>query len=151
VLLVSAVASLPSKAQSSFSNSVLTAAEPVPVKVKAGSSATVVTVLQLKNGYHMNSDKPVDEYLIPLRLTWTSTEVTAKVTRFPAAKMEKYEFSEKPLSVYSGDVKVETDFQVPSTAKGEITLSGKVRYQACTDKMCLQPKTIPVTAKLLVE
>jgi hypothetical protein len=128
----------------------LTAAEATPVAAKANAIVVVPLTLQLKNGYHMNSNKPVDEYLIPLRVTWEAAPITFKETRYPAAKMEKYEFSDKPLSVYSGDVKLESEFTVPAATKGEIKLTGKVRYQACTDKMCLPPKTIPVTAKVIV-
>jgi hypothetical protein len=59
--------------------------------------------------------------------------------------MEKYQFSEKPLSVFTGDFKAQTKFKLISTG----TVTGKLRYQACSDKACLPPRTIDL--KLPVE
>jgi len=42
-------------------------------------------------------------YLIPLRLQWEPGALAAVEVVFPKPEMQKYEFSEKPLSVFSGD------------------------------------------------
>lgn len=64
--------------------------------------------------------------------------------------MEKYAFSEKPLSVFTGDFDITTKFKVPVTAApGMQIVTGKLRYQACTNKECFAPKTIDV--KLAVD
>ena len=60
--------------------------------------------------------------------------------------MEKYAFSDKPLSVYTGNFDLITKFKVGTSAMpGQVIMTGKLRYQACTDRMCLQPKTIDVS------
>ncbi len=102
--------------------------------------------VQVRSGYHINSNAPADEYLIPLRLNWTGAPLETVETIYPKPRMEKYSFSEKPLSVYTGDFELVTRFKVPaSAAPGQTTLPAKLRYQACTDRMCLPPKTVDVS------
>ena len=102
--------------------------------------------VELREGYHCNSDKPSDEYLIPLKLTWGTGALQADQVIYPKPQMEKYAFSEKPLSVYTGNFEIVTKFKVPgSTPVGQSMLTGKLRYQACTNRMCLPPKTVDVS------
>jgi thiol:disulfide interchange protein DsbD len=128
------------------SPNVLSVAPPSKLNVKAGTIATAKLTIQLKPGYHCNSDKPSDEYLIPLKLTWTAAPLEVAEVVYPKAQMEKYSFSPEPLSVYTGDFEIVTRFKVPAAAPvGQAILAGKLRYQACNDRMCLQPKTIDVS------
>ena len=127
-----------------FSN-ILTVQTPPTMSMKAGVETPVKLHVKLNSGYHVNSDKPADEYLIPLRLTWTSGPLAVKSITFPTPRMEKYSFSEKPLSVYTGDFDIITKFAAPaSTPKGEKLVSGKLRYQACTHTTCYPPRTAEV-------
>jgi len=113
---------------------------------KAGATAQAKLAVQLRSGYHVNSNTPSDEYLIPLRLTWSAGPLETVEVVFPKPQMEKYSFSEKPLSVYTGDFELLTRFKVAaSAAPGPLTLTGKLRYQACNDRMCLPPKTVDVS------
>ncbi len=135
--------SLPLFAQS---NNVLTIAPPEPVKAKAGAPVQLKVALSLREGYHCNSNKPSDEYLIPLKLTWAAGPLEAPEVVYPAPQMEKYSFSDKPLSVYTGNFELVTKFKVAASATpGQAMVSGKLRYQSCTDRMCLPPKTLDVT------
>jgi len=109
---------------------------------KRGENLQIKTALQLQGGYHLNSNKPEDPYLIPLRLTWDAATVETVAVAFPKPTKEKYQFAEKPLSVFTGD------FAITSTVKpkaaGFIVLTGKLRYQACNHNSCLPPKTIDI-------
>ncbi len=120
-------------------------AAPPKLVAKKNTTVTAKIAVQLRNGYHVNSNTPSDEYLIPLRLTWTAEPLQTKGVAYPTPKMEKYEFSEKPLSVFTGNFDLVTTFQVPATAApGMQVISGKLRYQACTHKECFPPKTVDV-------
>src|SRR5205823_777232 len=136
----------------SFAQSnVLTIAPPEKINAKAGSETPVKIVAQLKSGYHCNSDKPSEDYLIPLKLTWTPAPLEVAQIVYPQAQMEKYAFSEKPLSVYTGDFEILTKFKVPASAPpGPAILTGKLRYQACTDRMCLPPKSVDISLPITV-
>jgi thiol:disulfide interchange protein DsbD len=127
-------------------NNVLNYLPAKKVTAKAGAAVDAALPLELRPGYHVNSNTPSDEYLIPLRLTWSAGALEATGFTFPKAQMEKYSFSEKPLSVYTGDFEIVTHFKVPpGAAPGPSTLTGKLRYQACNSTMCLPPKTLEVS------
>jgi hypothetical protein len=125
---------------------------PRKLMVKPGAAVDSALKLTLRPGYHVNTNMPSDEYLIPLRLTWASGAVESAGVVFPAGETRKYSFSQKPLSVYTGDFELLTHFKVPANAEpGASKLTGKLRYQACNDSMCLPPKTLDVTLDVEVQ
>ncbi len=96
---------------------------------------------KLAQGWHTNSHKPSEDYLIPTSLKLTSEEgVTFGEPRYPEGKLEKFSFSDKPLSVYAGDFSME----VPVFWTGAPpSVSGSVEFQACNDTQCLAPASVP--------
>ncbi len=129
---------------------VLSVAPPPKLAVRRGETVAVPLRVELHADYHVNSHTPSDEYLIPLRLTWDAQGLEVAGVEFPKPKLEKYGFSERPLSVFTGDFEVTTRFRVPAAAPpGPRTMAGKLRYQACNQTMCLPPRTLEV--KLPVE
>jgi hypothetical protein len=133
-------------------SNVLTVVPPAKLRVKRGETATAAVRAQLRPGYHTNSNTPSDPYLIPLRLTWQAAPLQVAGVSYPTPKMEKFEFSEEPLSVLDGEFDITTKFKVPPTAPhGMAMISGKLRYQACNDRMCLPPKTVDVTLTLDIQ
>jgi hypothetical protein len=123
----------------------LTVASLPPVKAKVGTTVEAKLPLQVLSGYHVQSNTPSDPYLIALKLTWNPGPIESAGVTFPKPQMEKYSFSETPLSVFSGNFEVATKFKVSASAiPGPSAVTGKLRYQACNDSMCLPPKTIDV-------
>ena len=124
----------------------------LPVVAKRGTQIHVKVPVRLLPGYHINSNKPLDEDLIPLRLTWSPGTLEAGRIDYPPGKMEKYEFSEKPLSVLTGDVEIGTEFKVPASASvGAQTVMGKLRYQACDNRACYPPRNIDIKLQVDVQ
>ncbi len=132
---------------------ILALAEPQKVIVPRQGETRVTLKLFMRPGYHANSDKPSEDYLVPLRLAWDAKAPLEPVEiLYPKAKLEKFEFTEKPISVVDGEFEIVTRFRrAPGAAPGPAFLSGKLRYQACNDKMCFPPKTIDVKVPLLVQ
>lgn len=127
-------------------NNVLRIAPPEKITAKIGAATEVKLSLELRPGYHCNSNKPSDDYLIPLKLTWAPGALEAPEVAYPPAQMETYSFSKTPLSVYTGNFELKTKFKVSAAASpGTAIITGKLRYQACNDRMCLTPKTIDVS------
>ena len=115
------------------------------VHLKRGEVKPLKLSLELRPGFHVNSNAPNDEYLIPLKLTWSKGSLEAGEIVYPEAQQEHYAFSQKPVSVFTGRFDIVTKVKVPADApQGAATLTGKLRYQACNDKECLPPKTIDV-------
>jgi hypothetical protein len=148
-LLFALVAAAPGWAQAPH---VVSIEPPAPFKARRGGEVEVPLRLMIRGGYHINSSKPAEDYLIPTLLTWAEAPLSARGITYPKAESVKYDFSTKPLLVYSGTVAVVSRFQVPAgTAPGEVRLAGKLRYQACNDKSCLPPRTLDVAVSVNVE
>lgn len=129
----------------------LTISEPAPVAIKRGASAEVKITATLNEGFHANSHTPSDENLIPLKLTWDSGALVAGNVAYPKPKMEKYAFSPDPLSVVEGTFDVTTKFTAaPGAAPGASVVTGKLRYQACSDKACFPPKSVPISLSVTI-
>ncbi|MDX2153526.1 MAG: protein-disulfide reductase DsbD family protein [Bryobacteraceae bacterium] len=134
------------------SSAVLTVAEPAKVSLRRETPVTVPLTVSLKDGYHVNSTTPPDPYLIPLKLTWDEALVKVEKTDFPKPLMQKFEFSEKPLSVYEGSFDIKTTLRAPKTAAtGPNVLVAKLRYQACSNTACLPPKTVEVKVPVVIQ
>jgi len=134
-------------------NGHLKAGEPAKVAGKRGAVVQAKIPLMVDAGFHVNSNTPNEEYLIPLKLTWKSTGALegGQVT-YPKAMQEKYEFSEKPLSVFTGRFEVTANFKVTANAPaGPGVAAGQLRYQACNDKACFPPKTVEINVPYSVQ
>lgn len=103
--------------------------------------------ITVRQGYHVNSNTPSEDYLVPLKLTWTSTgALEPEAVNFPKPTIEKYQFAEMPLSVFTGSFNLSAHFKVkPDASRGPGAATGKLRYQACSNIACYAPKTVDVT------
>ena len=120
------------------------------VKLQPGKTAEVSVAIQIRPNYHINSNAPADEYLIPTRLTWEPSGLDWKKTDYPEAETVSYSFSDKPLSVYSNKIVIVSHFAVPESVPASLKeLKGKLRYQACNNRACLPPKTVEVSVPVL--
>ncbi|HZU25402.1 MAG TPA: protein-disulfide reductase DsbD domain-containing protein [Bryobacteraceae bacterium] len=132
---------------------VLSIGEVPTLHLQRGQAAEQKLTLQLRPGFHVNSNKPNDEFLIPLKLTWTpNSAVEAGAVQYPAPKLENSSFSDKPLSVYDGTFQIVTPVRAGAgAAPGAGVLNGKLRYQACNNRECLQPKTVDIKVPWEIE
>jgi len=116
------------------------------VAAKRGETVEARIPMTVDAGFHVNSNKPSEDYLIPLKLTWNSTgALEAGEIAYPKPSMEKYAFTDKPLSVLTGSFELVAHFKVASNAPaGPGVVAGKLRYQACNSNTCFPPKTVDV-------
>jgi Disulphide bond corrector protein DsbC len=117
-----------------------------PATVSPGKPAEVELNFRVKEGFHVNSNKPNSELLIPTTLKLEPpTDLSAGAILFPPGKDISFPFdpSEK-LNVYSDAFMVKAKLMAASTASsGNLTVHGQLRYQACNDNACFPPKNIP--------
>ncbi|HEY6467033.1 MAG TPA: protein-disulfide reductase DsbD domain-containing protein [Candidatus Acidoferrales bacterium] len=117
-------------------------------KVPRGQTFEAAVVLEIAKGFHMNSNKPSEDYLIPTTITPNPPAGIRIVdTTYPQGQMKTFTFSpNKPLNVYTDTVtlrlKLATD---ASTPLGAVSIPATLRYQACNDTACLPPVKVPVT------
>ena len=127
-------------------------APPEKLNARRGASAQVKTAVSLKEGYHVNSNTPSEAYLIPLRLTWEPGLLETVEVVFPKPTTEKYSFSEKPLSVFTGAFDLISNLKVAAGAQsGPGMMLGKLRYQACNNNSCLPPRTIEIKLPVVIQ
>lgn len=123
---------------------------PPTARIEPGGETVVTLTLRIRPGYHVNSNKPNEDYLIPTRLSWDAAPLELKSVDYPAGESVKYDFSDKPLSVYSGKLVIRSTFAAPETIPAGLNeIKGKIRYQACNDKACFAPVSIDVRVPVL--
>ncbi|HXW57624.1 MAG TPA: protein-disulfide reductase DsbD domain-containing protein [Candidatus Cybelea sp.] len=123
--------------------------EPVP----RGKEFDAAVVIDIARGYHMNSHKPTDPYLIPTSITPELPKGFRLVdTSYPPGQLERFPFSpDKPLDVYTGSVTLRLKFAaLEEAALGAASIPMTLRYQACNDSACLPPVRVPVVVDLRV-
>jgi thioredoxin:protein disulfide reductase len=139
----------PKSAASVVKTKVYSSLDPVP----RGKEFQVAVVVDIENGYHMNSHKPLDSYLIPTTLTpQLPSGFTLADTLYPPGKNLKFPFSpDKPLNVYTESVTLRLRLTAREDAKlGDTSVPITLRYQACNNSACLPPVKVPVTAHITV-
>ncbi|MDE3168842.1 MAG: hypothetical protein KGL75_01765, partial [Acidobacteriota bacterium] len=147
-LLASAALPARARAQAMNAKDVVKAKPYVSLdRVPRGKDFEVAIVVNIVDGYHMNSHHPLDSYLIPTTLTARVPEGLKLVdTIYPPGRDKKFPFSPtKPLNVYTGSVTLRMKLRAEPTAKvGKATIPVTLRYQACNNSACLPPVKIPV-------
>lgn len=127
---------------------------PVPTaKVTRGKANIVALTFRVESGFHINSNQPSAEYLIPtaLRLDPPTDLMVGKIT-YPPGEDRSFAFapSEK-LSVYSGEFTVSVSVKpLASVMYGQYEFHGNLRYQACDNAACYPPKNLPVRFEVKV-
>jgi DsbC/DsbD-like thiol-disulfide interchange protein len=123
------------------------------VVVAPGHSAPVHFTFRVQDPYHINSNQPTQEELIPTQLHFSLPgEVAVGKVQYPAGKLMSFPFDPSTkLSVYSGDVVISAVFIAPlKAATGTYTIHGELKYQACDNNSCYPPKKLPFTFNVKV-
>ncbi len=120
-------------------------AVPSAEKIPAGKSFKLAILLDIKPGFHINSDQPLDESLIPTKVSFEPIDgVSFGRVYYPQPVFKKFDFSERELAVYENSVKIFTEVTVKKDFKpGKIVLKGTLSYQACNDHNCFLPQSVP--------
>ncbi len=122
-------------------------------KLRRGAPAQITVVIEVSDGYHINSNRPAEKYLIPtaLKIERIAGVSTTPVV-YPKARLQKFEFSKTPMSVFEGKAVLKFSARgLPSLSAGSYTLKGKLTVQACNNQQCLRPQTIDVSIPLQVD
>jgi hypothetical protein len=97
---------------------------------------------RVEPGFHINSHQPKDELLIPTELKLNSSAFRIANQQYPPGSHFRLQVgSGEDLDVYQGEFRVAMRIEAP---KGDSTLSGSLRYQACDNAACFPARTLPV-------
>ncbi|HTZ98387.1 MAG TPA: protein-disulfide reductase DsbD N-terminal domain-containing protein [Terriglobales bacterium] len=121
--------------------------------ISKGKSNIVNLDFQVGPGFHINSNKPSAEYMIPtvLRLD-PPTDITVGKINYPAGEEMSFPFApNEKLSVYSGRFTVGVTVRpLSGVLPGKYEFRGQMRYQACDNAACYPPKQLPVQFEVKV-
>jgi DsbC/DsbD-like thiol-disulfide interchange protein len=123
-----------------------------PVLAGSDQSTNATFEITLPDGYHVNSDAPLDEFLKPTRLLMDAPDgVVVASIRYPEALLFATQFSEQPLAVYEHQFRIEVALTVAGLAPGDYPLRATLKYQACSDRICYPPATRQTEVTLIIE
>ena len=121
-------------------------------KVYPGTEFKVAVEVAVADGWHINSHKPNDEYLIPTSLNIIENHYfRLKKVVYPEPHDLKLAFSESPLSVWEGTVYKGALIEIDSSlSPGTYPLIVELEYQACNDISCQAPTSVMDTLLIQV-
>ena len=131
----------------------VTMAPTVITSVTRGSSGKVELQFRIARGFHINSNAPTEEYLIPTGLKMEApTDIVVGRITYPDGQNITLPFApDLKLNVYTGDFSVFVNVRPLSTViPGKYALHGRLKYQACDKAACYPPKEMPVTFEIKV-
>jgi DsbC/DsbD-like thiol-disulfide interchange protein len=117
----------------------------------------VTLSIRVTPGPKMHVYAPGQKGYIPIALTLTPDPAfKAHPIRFPASTTYHYKPLNETVQVYSTPFTIAQDVTIALTpdlraraVKGDVlTIAGQLEYQACDDKVCYRPETIPVAWKV---
>lgn len=118
--------------------------------VARGKEFQIAVVMKIREGFHVNARKKSAEYLIATDLkTDGATGFKIGDVNYPEGEMHTFSFSKTPLNVYEKTVVLKVPVTVAADAPtGAQHIPLKLRYQACSNEVCLPPVTLPVNATI---
>ncbi|MHB1686237.1 MAG: protein-disulfide reductase DsbD family protein [Ignavibacteriaceae bacterium] len=121
-------------------------------KVYAGSQFNLAVKADVENSWHINSNNPNEDYLIPTKITIdTSNGFKLQSIVYPKANYIKLDFSDKPLSVWEGEIFIGGIITVPQNlTPGNYPLVIKLEYQSCNNQTCAPPASVEDTLTVSV-
>ncbi|MEJ7713947.1 MAG: protein-disulfide reductase DsbD N-terminal domain-containing protein [Pyrinomonadaceae bacterium] len=122
-------------------------------KAQRGKAVQAAVVMDIPEGYHVNSSKPLGKYAIPTVVEITAPSGVKEMgpVTYPRAVVKRYKFSEEQLAVYEGRAVMRFNLTVPADqALGSADLRVRVRYQSCTDEVCFAPASREVSVPIEV-
>jgi len=110
-----------------------------------GDSTRLVVHVSLPAGWHIQSNAPLDSFLIPTTVNAEGKDLVFGTAVFPKAIEKEYPALGGKVALFEG----EFDIGVPVKRSGPKinaaalkTVKVKLGYQACNDTQCLPPKEI---------
>jgi peroxiredoxin len=110
-----------------------------------GRRTSLVVEIELKPKMHVYAPGVEGGYIsvdwkVPNSPSWTAQKV-----QFPPSRKVRLDAIDETVPVYEGRARFVRDLVVGTkAAAGSITVEGSFSYQACDDRMCYVPRTVPL-------
>lgn len=125
-----------------------------PIHLNAGETRRVELDFRVSSNFHINSNKPHSNLLIPTALKLMAPKpLEIASIQYPAGEDQTFPFSpNEKLSVYTGDFTVYVVLRAPpfAHAASSFPVGGELYYQACDKNACYPPKKLNVDFNVTV-
>ena len=124
-----------------------------PDRIKKGRVVKASVVMEIPQGIHVQSNKPLDKFLVATKLdVQTPSGMSVGPITYPRPMMRNLKFSKSSVAVFEGRSIIRFSVTVPANySGGSGEIKGKLRFQACTDDSCFPPVTREVKMWLNVD
>lgn len=121
-------------------------------KVAAGSTIHAMVIVEIHDGWHINSATPSDENQIESVVSIKAIDgIGIDTMRYPPGVLRDFGFSDVPLDVYEGSVNILVTLHAAEQTKpGKYLIPMSLAYQACNDNICLAPTSVTIDVPLEV-
>ena len=101
----------------------------------------IVVSVNLADGWHINSQAPLQDYLIPTKMTNAGGRELSGI-EFPDAQIKSLGFQRAELSLFENQFELKAPWPGHEDSRSALV---NLQLQACNDEICLAPETLPLT------
>lgn len=122
-------------------------------KTQRGRTVQGTIVIDIPPGYHVNSNRPLEKFLIATQLQIEAPKgIRVGPVLYPRPLLRSLKFSKSKVSVFEGRMTIRFSVTVPRGFTGNSAeLKARLRFQSCNDELCFPPQTREVKLWLSVE
>ena len=118
----------------------------------AGSRVYAALEVELEQGYHVNSNQPLDDFLIPTVLTLDLPDgISVRAIAYPDAILFDQTGQDTPLAVFEEKFVIGVALDLSEALPlGDHVVPATLRYQACDETLCYLPTSVDTEFPLTV-
>jgi len=122
-------------------------------ETQRGRTVQGTIVIDIPSGYHVNSNRPLEKFLIATQLQIEAPKgIRIDPILYPRPVLRSLKFSKSRVSVFEGRTTIRFSVTVPRSFTGNSAeLKARLRFQSCNDDTCFPPQTREVKLWLNVE
>jgi hypothetical protein len=121
-------------------------------KTQRGRTVQGTIVMDIPSGYHVNSNRPLEKFLIATQLQIEAPKgIRVGLVLYPRPLLRSLKFSKSKVSVFEGRTTIRFSVTVPRGFTGNSAeLKARLRFQSCNDDLCFPPQTREVKVWLTI-
>lgn len=121
-------------------------------KLPLKNKLKIAVKVNIEGGWHINSNTPNDEFLIPTSFDLLSDkDFNITTIKYPDPTILNLSFSDEPVSVFEGEFIIGVIVDLPEDLElGDHQIPVELYYQACNDQTCEPPQGVKATLKISV-
>ena len=121
-------------------------------KYPVGGSYPILFDIQISKPWYIHGTKMKEGGLIPTVMSLPEPQnIQFKELQFPEPEKKRFEYTKKPVEVFSGKFPVSARLVISEAAlTGTRLLNGTLSYQACSASSCLPPEKVEIPISLII-